>query len=260
MTVSYTGSIRTYTQLGNDATTQNIFVLENGYQSRVNVNIRRLALQNDSLAVLTSVMPIARTSRATGISGGVLLEKTPFDTNQTSDTAVIARAQVQETARIAASAGTILWQQFTGRMHTAVEQQQGNDQNMLTVIVEETNKEFKLRPGEAILVQIVSPNAVTNHALINNFFVECIFEEEPIATFSISGVVTSGGVGVTGARVMVLEADDELMTNAFLRQVIITPAGGAWSSTIRTGKVGAAFVQYKDGATYYTAPGSPFLH
>jgi len=44
-----------------------------------------------------------------------------------------------------------------------------------------------------------------------------------------------------------------------LRDRIVTPPGGAWTSTISTGKVGAAFVQYWVGATYYTTPGSPYL-
>jgi hypothetical protein len=57
----------------------------------------------------------------------------------------------------------------------------------------------------------------------------------------------------------VLEADDASMTNAVLRETIVTPAGGTWASSIRTGKVGAAFVQYESGGTKYTAPGSPYL-
>ena len=44
-----------------------------------------------------------------------------------------------------------------------------------------------------------------------------------------------------------------------MRETIVTPAGGTWASTIRTGKVGSAFVQYESGGTKYTAPGSPYL-
>lgn len=80
-----------------------------------------------------------------------------------------------------------------------------------------------------------------------------------IATYAISGTVTLSGSPVDGAKVMVLEADDTSLTNAHLYQVVTTAGGGLWASTIRTGKVGAAFVQYENGGTYYTAPGSPFL-
>jgi hypothetical protein len=57
----------------------------------------------------------------------------------------------------------------------------------------------------------------------------------------------------------VIEADDINMTNQVLVEKIVTGAGGTWASSIKTGKVGAAFVQYESGGTYYTAPGSPYL-
>jgi len=71
--------------------------------------------------------------------------------------------------------------------------------------------------------------------------------------------VTLGGSPVSGAKVMVMESDNVAGTNMFLREVITTPAGGTWASSILTGKVGSAFVQYEAGGTYYTAPGSPYL-
>ena len=86
-----------------------------------------------------------------------------------------------------------------------------------------------------------------------------MWEEDPIATFAISGTVTLSAVPVSGAIVTVVEADDTDMTNAHVREVITTGAGGTWASTIRTGKVGAAFVQYESGGTKYTAPGIPYL-
>ncbi len=87
----------------------------------------------------------------------------------------------------------------------------------------------------------------------------CIWEEEARPTFAISGTVTLSGSPVAGAIVTVIEADDLDMTNQYVREKIVTPAGGNWASTITSGKVGAAFVQYRSGATYYTAPGSPYL-
>ena len=205
-------------------------------------------------------MPLVKTSRATAVSGGVILEKGPFDTAQTSDANVIFRAQSAETAKITATPGTILWQEFPVRMHTAVEQQQGLDNYIRTNLPNLVAiQNFILRPAESLLVQVVVAATTSNALTANHWFVECVFEEDAISTFTISGTVTLSGSPVDGAKVMVIEADDVLLTNAHLREVITTPAGGTWSSTIRTGKVGAAFVQYKNGSTYYTAPGSPYL-
>ena len=260
MAITYRGTAKSYIQYGNDALLQNLFTIENGYQSRVNVNIRKLAMEIDSIALLAAVMPLAKVSRATAISGGQIVEKCGFDTALTSDVNVIARAQMMEAARITATPGDIIWEQFTNRMHTAVEQQRCPTKYLLLPsIVGDVGHEFTLRPGQALLVQVVAAAVTSNAALTNNYFIECAFEEATIATFSIGGTVTLGGSPVDGAKVMVIEADDVLLTNAFLREVITTPSGGTWASAIRTGKVGAAFVQYKNGATYYTAPGSPFL-
>jgi hypothetical protein len=86
-----------------------------------------------------------------------------------------------------------------------------------------------------------------------------MWEEDSLPTFAISGVVTLSAAPVSGAKVMVIQADDEVMTNATLVEVKTTNALGEWASTILSGKVGAAFVQYENGGTYYTAAGNPFL-
>ena len=116
-----------------------------------------------------------------------------------------------------------------------------------------------MRPGESLLCQVVGATTASNARLANNWWVQAEWEEDPIATFAISGTVTLSGSPVSGAKVMVLEADDTAMTNAVLVEVVTTAAGGTWASSIKTGKVGAAFVQYTNGGTYYTAPGSPYL-
>jgi hypothetical protein len=110
-----------------------------------------------------------------------------------------------------------------------------------------------------LLVQVVAPTAATNASGSNNYVVQTVWEEDSLSTFSISGTVTLSAVPIVGAKVIILEADDESLANAILWEVKTTTAGGAWSSSIRSGKVGAAFVQYVTGGIYYTAPGSPFL-
>jgi hypothetical protein len=241
---------------GNDSTAQNLFTIENPIGSRVNVFLRTLEWEQDAIAVLTALQPLIKISRATAISGGVILEKSLADTTLTSDSFVICRAQNYEAAPITATAGDTIWQQFISRMHTAVEQQRPVNGLMPSLIM---LQDFVLRPGESLLVKVVAAAGTSNAIGTFARSIMAIWEETAIATFAISGEVTLSGSPVTGARVMVIEADDELMTNAHLVEVITTPAGGTWASSILTGKVGAAFVQYTSGGTYYTAYGSPYL-
>jgi len=265
MAVSFRGTAQSLTIFANDATAQNLFVIENGIASRVNVLVRRLTFGSDSLAVLASVANIVRTCRATAVSGGFVVDKAPFSGAQTSDSAVVVRAQANEAGRITATAGDTLWAQFAARIHTAVEQQLLEDdgerlkqRNLLPTIANDIAP-FTLRPGQSLLVKLIAATAASNPFASRNYAVRCSWDEDEIATFAISGTVTLSGSPVSGAIVTVVEADDNVGTNAVLRQVITTGAGGTWASSIRTGKVGAAFVQYENGGTYYTAPGSPYL-
>jgi hypothetical protein len=204
-------------------------------------------------------MPIVRTARATAISGGLIIDKGTFDTTKSSDPAVILRAALYESARITATPGDTLWQQFVSRQHTAAEQNISDDKNLLSYLVGDSGKEFKLRPGESLLSKVVAAIETSNAALTNNWIVQCVWEEDAISTFNISGVVTLNSVPIEGAKVIIVEAKDKSLTDAVLREVKTTTTGGAWNSTIRTGWVGGAFVQYETGGTLYTAPGSPFL-
>lgn len=265
MAVSFRGTASSLVIFGNDATTQNLFTIENGIASRVNVIIRRLTFGSDALVALTSVANVLRSCRATGVSGGVILEKTKFVTTQTSDPAVVIRAMANETAPITATAGDTLWTQFAPRVHTAVEQVQPEQDSerltarSITPWMDHLVADLVIRPGQALLVRVVAATAASNAQNSMQYAVRCSWEEDQIATFAISGTVTLSGSPVSGAIVTVIEADDTSMTNAVLRETIVTPAGGTWSSNIRTGKVAAAFVQYETGGTMYTAPGSPYL-
>jgi hypothetical protein len=258
MAITFRGMAQTYPKFGNDATTQNLFVFENGITSRVNVNIRRFAVQNDALLAYTAVMPIVKASRPTNVSGGVLLAKdNDLDTALNSDPGVQVRAALIDGSPIVATPGTTIWQQYVNRQHTQFGQFIGSDNNALPLITE--HQDFKLRPGESVLLQVVSAAAAANPFLSNNWFVTCVWEEDSIATFSISGVVSLNSNPIVGAKVIVVEARDHSLTDAILREVVTTVAGGAWSSTIRTGWVGGAFVQYDNAGALYTAAGSPFL-
>jgi hypothetical protein len=257
MAISFNGSIPTPNILGNDATGQNLFALTNKIGSRVNVLIRRAAVQVDPIAGLTSVMPIVRASRATGVSGGAIVRGTTYDSSNSSSSYVEVRTPILDGFPLTATAGDTMWQQYTSRLHTAVEQVLAEDKNILPYLVE--SHDLIVRPGESILFKVVGASSASNARLTNNWFVTCEWEEDALSTFNISGTVTLGGSPVSGAIVTIIEADDTSMTNQIIVEKITTGAGGAWASTIKTGKVGAAFVQYESGGTYYTAPGSPYL-
>jgi hypothetical protein len=259
MAVSFRGATQCPIVFGNNAVTQNLLTIENKIGSRVNVNIRRLTIQLDPITALTTVMPQIKVARATAISGGVLLDKSKFNTSQTSDAFVLLRSAAEEGSAITATAGDTIWQQYASRLHTAVEQVLGSDKSLLPRLVADAGKEFKLRPGESLLAYITGSSVASNSAISNSWLANVVIEEDEIATFAISGTVTLSAAPVAGAKVMVMESDDIAGTNMFLREVLTTGAGGTWSSSILTGKVGSAFVQYEAGGTYYTAPGSPYL-
>jgi hypothetical protein len=262
MAVTFTGGLTTPLMFGNDATTQNLFTIENGIASRVNIIVRELDVEIDTIVAVTSVMPLVKLCRATAISGGITLDKGSALTTQTSDPAVTFRSAMWEGAPIAATAGDTMWQVFAPRGHTLVEQFAAPSRidgaaNIAPEIAR--SKDIVVRPGQSLLVRLTASAAATNTAIGNAGNVSVVWEEDAIATFAISGTVTLSAVPVAGAIVTVVEADDTVGTNAVLREVIVTPAGGTWASSIRTGKVGAAFVQYESGGTKYTAPGSPYL-
>ncbi len=262
MAVTFTGGCATPLFFGNDATTQHIFAIENGIASRVNMIVRDIDVEVDTIAALTAVMPLIKVSRGTSISGGITVPKATFTSLQTSDPAITFRSPMWEGAPITATPGTTLWQLFTRRAHTVVEQFIAPSYlNGAMAILPEIayTKNVVLRPGQSLLVSIVAAAGTSNAALTNMTNLTCTWEEDTIATFAISGTVTLSGSPVSGAIVTVIEADDISMTNAVLRDTIVTGAGGTWASTIRTGKVGAAFVQYENAGTLYTAPGSPYL-
>jgi hypothetical protein len=257
MAITFTGTVQSALMIGNDALTQNLFVITNGFKSGVNMIIKKLSLRDDAIAVLTSVKPQAKVSRATGISGGIILGKGSFSTLESSDANIEFRSAMIESSPITATPGTIISQRMIPRMHTAVEQQRPKALDLLPKLI--SSNDFILRPNESLLIQIVSSAVNVNAALTNNYVIDCVWQEDAIATFAISGTVTLSGSPVENAEVMVIEADDTDGTNAYLREVKTTNAGGNWSSTIRTGKIGFAYVAYKNGSSEYTAAGNPFL-
>jgi len=260
MAITFKGSAASFPILGNDETTQNLFSIENAKSSRVNVIVKHLEIQNDAVAVLTTFNPLIKASKiTTAITGGMPIGKVPFDTSQSSSSDVTVRAAIFSTNKITATPGNTIWQQFVKRVRTAVEQQISDDYPLLPTLVEGDSDDYILVPGESLLVSLLGAATTSNAALTNNWFVQIVWEEDSIGTFAISGTVTLDSSPVDGAKVLVVEASDESLTDATIVEILTTNSSGQWSSTIKSGRIGAAFVQYKDGSTYYTAPGSPFL-
>ena len=174
-------SAATFRTLGNAATTQTLFTLENTTGSAVTVNVRRLLVQMDATAALTTFMPLIKTSRSSAIpTGGTTLSKAQFDTTQSSVANVTARGATASdggaATAITATPGTIIWQQMAMRMHTLVGQVLAPDNNLLPTLVENSGYEFKLAANQALMVQIVAA-ATTSNPNTNHYFVECVWEE-----------------------------------------------------------------------------------
>jgi hypothetical protein len=261
MAITYQGSASSPIITGNDLVEQNLFLIENGIPSRVNIIVKKLTMQNDCVSLLTSVMPIVKMSRVITTPAnvfGITLSKGKFDTSQTSDANVKIWCDSLCAPLIVAESTTI-WEQYNNRLHTAYGQILAEDNLLIPPSLDIETDDFVLVPGTGLLVQVVSPTAASNPSGTNNYIVQTLWEEDSLSTFNISGVVTLNAIPIVGAKVVILETDDEALTNPVLWEVKTTTAGGVWSSSIRSGKVGAAFVQYVNGGTYYTAPGSPFL-
>lgn len=166
-------SCSTFRQVGNAATTQNLLSIENIDSTKL-VYVRRLVVQMDCTAALTAVMPQLKVSRATGVpTGGTTLNKGLFDTNNSSNSNTIVRGSTSSDGGAnsgpTATPGDILWQQYGMRLHTAVGQVLGPDNNVLPMLVD--TQDFVLRQNQALLVHIVaaagSSNPSTNHYFVN---------------------------------------------------------------------------------------------
>lgn len=175
-----TFSAATFRTVGAAATTQNLFSIFNSGTSRV-VRIRRLVMQMDATAVLTAVMPIVKTSRVTAAPGaGVTLTKVAWDTADTASHAdIVVKGEVSSDGgsrtALTGTPGDILWQQYGMRLHTAVGQVLGIDNNVLASITETIP--VVLRENQGLIVHIVAA-ATASNPNTNHYFVQCAWDEE----------------------------------------------------------------------------------
>jgi len=172
-------SASSFRTLGTAATPQNLLTIENIDATKL-ITIRRLTVQMDATAVLVSVMPQVKASRATAVpTGGTVLAKAQFDTGNASNANSIVRGGTASDGGVAtaitSTAGTTIWQQYTMRMHTVVGQVLVVDSNVLPSLVDTQN--LILRQNQALLVQIVASAGASNPAT-NHWFCNIVWEED----------------------------------------------------------------------------------
>lgn len=171
-------SVGGFRTLGTAATPQNLMTIENIDPTKL-VYIRRMMVQLDATAVLVSVMPQVKLSRATAVpTGGTTLNKGQFDTANASNANTIIRCGTASDGGVAtaitSTAGTTLWQQYCMRMHTVVGQVLALDNSVAPALVETQN--LILRQNEALLVQVVASAGASNPAT-NHWVVNIVWEE-----------------------------------------------------------------------------------
>jgi len=162
-----TYSAASFRTLGSAATPHNLLTIENT-DAVVQVRIRDISIQLDATAVLVSVMPLVKISRATAVpTGGTTLTKGEFNTGAVSDGQVIVRGATASdggaATAITATAGATLWQEYQMRMHTVVGQVLSPPSRMPTILT----KDLVLLQNQALLIQVVASaggsNPATNH-------------------------------------------------------------------------------------------------
>jgi hypothetical protein len=175
-------AVSSFRTLGNAATTQTLFTLENGAGSGVIVGVRRLAVYMDTTAALTAVVPSLRSHRTTNMpSAGTTLTKVAWDTAQTASASqVVARGATASdggtATAITATLGGVVWEAMSQRLHTAVGQVLTDSMPVLPDLA--ANEPLLVRPGEAIAVAVLasaaSSNPATNHYIVNAMFEEFV--------------------------------------------------------------------------------------
>jgi hypothetical protein len=180
---TFSGVAAAFRTLGTAATPQNLFSIENGSGSPVLVAVKRLSVEMDATAVLTTVAPEFVCYRQTTLpTGGTSLTKVATDTALASNTSVVLRGGTASdggaaTAITATASANRAWHQFEMRQATAVGQLLMDDSYLIPGY--SNDDPVILRASEALLVQVIgtaASNAATNH-----YVVKCAWEEFRVA-------------------------------------------------------------------------------
>jgi hypothetical protein len=243
-----------------------VLAVVNTFRSRANVDILRLVCQMDNAepptgAVASRVMPIMRARRcaAADVSGGIAVQARPaWDTaiNSPDDGVRVlfnpGTFGGPDTLIAAANRSGSVWQQYTMRQASAVEQVLSQD-NFCVPALAATN-DFILRPGEALIIeqQAGLPTGGTS-------WFQIAWEEDQIdAGYVVGGTVNLSGSPVSGAKVLVV-TDSATDMPAPEIETLTTGAPGTFSKTLASGVKAAVFVQHENGGTKYSDEGKPYI-
>lgn len=168
----------TYRTLGTAASPHVLFSITNTHATLL-CKIHSLIVQMDATSTLTNVMPQVKCGLVTGSnpSGGTAIAKGQFDTNNSSDGAITPLGATASdggsATAITATMGTILWQQYCMRLHTAVGQVLVPDNSMIPILCATTP--IILRTNQSVMVSVIG-TAASNPAT-NHWFVSVAWEE-----------------------------------------------------------------------------------
>jgi hypothetical protein len=174
-------SVVTPRTVGAAALLQNLFTIQNAQSSGLVVVVRLIDFTCDATAALTAVSPAVRLSRPTALptGGADLAPVARGDTRFSLPAAIVCRAATASdggaATAITATAGPSFRTRQAPRLHTLV-----GLVSVPPIVLWQTNPMYDplaLRPGEAVLVQVVAAVASSNPAT-NHWSVNCDFDLE----------------------------------------------------------------------------------
>lgn len=270
MAISFRGSVVTprMQPLQPQNSNRIVFAIINTFRSRSKVDVTRLVVQSDTAEAPTSntnnrVMPIFRTMRmnASNLEGGLKISSVvAWDTQMARDDGVELRyspehssAEEGEHDLTALLPTGNLWQQYTNRPSSNVEQRLGLDNSLLPAL--SASHDFILYPGQALIV--LQRSAIPIGAVS---FIQAVWEEEIIDDgFDIAGNVKLAGNNVEGARAVIITSSNADLSEHVQTEVISTNSSGNFSKTVSSSVKASVFIQHQSGGTKYTDKGKPFL-
>jgi len=261
MAITFRGSCATQYML--PTPNSDCFVIEASARAKCKVNILRIVMQFETLAISTGVgriMPLIKAAKVTGsATGGMLLQgKVAWDTTiNAPDDGVYLRldpgfAGGASSDIVVTGTKKTMSEAFCHRLASGAEQWQADNSVIASPL---TDGPIVLYPGELLAI---SWNE-TSTPIGGTASLQIVWEEDGLGTeYTISGAVTLSSVAVSGAKVLVVtDLDRDLPAPQV--EVITTGAPGTWSKTLASGVKADVFVQHRVGETLYTAEGKPYI-
>jgi len=261
MAVTFRGSCATQYMIPTPNT--DCFVIEASARAKCKVNILRIVMQFDTLAISTGagrIMPLIKAAKVTGsATGGMILQgKVAWDTAINSpDDGVYLRLDPGFAGGACSDivvTGTkkTLSEVFCHRLASGAEQWVADGVDIVSPMADGP---IVLQPGELLAI---SWNE-TSTPIGGTASLQIAWEEDGLGTeYTISGNVTLSSVAQSGAKVLVVTDLDRDLPNPQL-EVITTGAPGTWSKTLASGVKASVFVQHRSGETLYTDDGKPYI-